>query len=120
MDGITLLREAQEVGLSVSVSPEGKLIIRGPRTEESLARRLLASKAEVLSALGFTLNVSVCKTQTSPIPKETGVSQTRPPVLPRRWANRVRRFLEAETDPDWRWYGEQIAPEGRLPLPPNE
>jgi hypothetical protein len=50
MDGITLLLEAQAAGLSVRVDGD-KLIIRGPRSAELIARRLLAYKPAVVAAL---------------------------------------------------------------------
>jgi hypothetical protein len=52
MDGLTLLEEARAAGLVVTVVGE-QLQIVGPRRAESVARRLLAHKTEVLQALGF-------------------------------------------------------------------
>ena len=50
MDGIALILEAQAAGLRVSREAE-KLVVRGPRRAEPIARKLLAHKAEVLAAL---------------------------------------------------------------------
>ena len=50
MYGITLLREAQAAGLSVRVDGD-KLVVRGPKTAEAVALRLLAHKPEVMAAL---------------------------------------------------------------------
>jgi hypothetical protein len=50
MDGLTLLEEARGAGLRVAAEGN-RLVIRGPKTAEPLARRLLAHKAEVLAAL---------------------------------------------------------------------
>ncbi len=50
MDGLTLLDEATAAGLSVRVDG-GRLVVRGPRRAEPLARRLLANKALVLQAI---------------------------------------------------------------------
>jgi hypothetical protein len=50
MDGLTLLREARAAGLEVQAR-DGRLVIRGPRRAEPVARRLLAHKALVLDAL---------------------------------------------------------------------
>lgn len=50
MVGLTLLHEARRAGLRVRTEG-GRLIVRGPRSQEALARRLLEHKAEVLAAL---------------------------------------------------------------------
>jgi hypothetical protein len=50
MDGLTLLAEARAAGLKVKA--EGtRLVVRGPREAEPVAKRLLAHKAEVMAAL---------------------------------------------------------------------
>ena len=50
MEGLALLRQAQDLGLEVRA--EGTiLVVSGPRSAESLANRLLASKAEALAVL---------------------------------------------------------------------
>jgi hypothetical protein len=50
MDGMTLLRQAREAGLTVAADG-GKLVIRGPRRAERTARLLLAHKPAVMTAL---------------------------------------------------------------------
>ena len=50
MAGLKLLLQAQAAGLNVFARGE-RLIIRGPRSAESLARNLLRHKAEILLAL---------------------------------------------------------------------
>ena len=50
MDGMSLLREAQAAGLSVSIDGD-KLVVRGPKRLEPLVRRLLAAKPAVIAAL---------------------------------------------------------------------
>ena len=50
MDGIALLRDACGAGLSVRAEGD-KLVIRGPRSAESLAKQLLEHKAEILTHL---------------------------------------------------------------------
>jgi hypothetical protein len=50
MDGLSLLTEALDGGLDVQADGE-RLVIRGPKQAEPLARRLLARKADVLAAL---------------------------------------------------------------------
>src|SRR5215831_19383515 len=50
MDGLTLLDRAQKVGLAVRVDGK-KLIIRGPRRAEPVARLLIEHKPDVLTAL---------------------------------------------------------------------
>lgn len=53
MVGLTLLTEARAAGLAVRVDGD-RLIVRGPRQAEALARRLIAHKAEILTALAET------------------------------------------------------------------
>lgn len=50
MDGLTLLNRAREAGLAVAAEGD-KLVIRGPRRAESVARLLIEHKPEVLAAL---------------------------------------------------------------------
>ena len=50
MDGMTLLGEARAAGLDVQAQGN-RLVIRGPRRAECVARRLLAHKTLVLAAL---------------------------------------------------------------------
>ena len=49
-DAVTALAEARAAGLSVRADG-GRLVVRGPRSREELARRVLARAAEVLAAL---------------------------------------------------------------------
>src|SRR4051812_43418732 len=49
MDGLILLDEARAAGLSVRVEGD-RLVIRGPRQAEPVARRLMANKAQVVLA----------------------------------------------------------------------
>jgi hypothetical protein len=50
MDGLTLLRRAHEAGLAVAAEG-GKLVIRGPKRAEPVARLLIEHKPEVIAAL---------------------------------------------------------------------
>jgi hypothetical protein len=50
MDGLDLLAEARGAGLIVLAGGD-RLIIRGPKSADAMARRLLAHKAVVLAAL---------------------------------------------------------------------
>ena len=50
MDGLTLLSEARAAGLDVQVRG-GRLVIRGPKRAEAVARRLLVHRTLVLTAL---------------------------------------------------------------------
>ena len=50
MDGLTLLRRAQDAGLTVEAEGD-TLVIRGPKRAESVARLLLDHKPDVLAAL---------------------------------------------------------------------
>lgn len=50
MDGVALLSEARDAGLDVLADGE-RLVVRGPRRAEPVARMLLDHKADVLAAL---------------------------------------------------------------------
>src|SRR5689334_11527079 len=50
MDGIKLLEQARDAGLAVAVNGD-KLVIRGPRRAEAVARLLMARKAEVMAVI---------------------------------------------------------------------
>jgi len=50
MDGLTLLSEGRAAGLIV-LAHGGRLVVRGPRSADAVARQLLAHKAVVLAAL---------------------------------------------------------------------
>ena len=52
MDGLILLIEARAAGLIVLADGD-RLVIRGPKSADAVARRLLAHKAMVLAALTF-------------------------------------------------------------------
>jgi hypothetical protein len=49
-DAVTVLTEARAVGLEVRTEP-GRLVVRGPRSLETLAYRILERKAEVTTLL---------------------------------------------------------------------
>jgi hypothetical protein len=50
MDGVTLLVEAESAGLTVHLDGD-RLVIRGPRSADQVARALLGRKAEVVALL---------------------------------------------------------------------
>jgi hypothetical protein len=50
MDGLMLLEQAKAVGLTVLAEGQ-RLVIRGPRSSENIAQRLLEHKAAVLEAI---------------------------------------------------------------------
>jgi hypothetical protein len=47
---VTVLMEARAVGLEVRAEP-GRLVVRGPRSLEKVAHRLLERKADVVAVL---------------------------------------------------------------------
>jgi hypothetical protein len=49
-DALTVLAEARAVGLEVRAEP-GRLVVRGPRAQETVAQRLLERKSEVSALL---------------------------------------------------------------------
>jgi hypothetical protein len=50
MDGLTLLAEAEAAGLVVCADGD-RLVIRGPKSADAVAQRLLAHKAVVLAGI---------------------------------------------------------------------
>ena len=50
MDGLTLLSEGRAAGLTV-IADGDRLVIRGPKSADAVARRLLAHKAVILALL---------------------------------------------------------------------
>ena len=53
MDGLTLLRQAHDVGLRLEAAGD-KLVIRGPKRAEPVVKLIAAHKALVLAALADT------------------------------------------------------------------
>jgi hypothetical protein len=78
MDCVTLLHEAREVGLEVRADGD-RLVVRGPRSAEGLARMLLARKAELLPMLADPcpreLNVSLAIEKATPASREENSSR---------------------------------------------
>ncbi len=64
MDGLSLLADAAAAGLVVTAAGD-KLLIRGPRSADALARRLIEHKVAVLAALPTAKNVYVYETTTT-------------------------------------------------------
>ena len=50
MDGVSLLDEARAAGIDLRIDGE-RLVVRGPRSAEAMARRLLARKSEVMALM---------------------------------------------------------------------
>ena len=70
MDGLTLLAEARAAGLSVAA--QGcRLVVRGPRRAEAMARRLIEHKADVMAALAReTTPADAARPEQPPGPEE--------------------------------------------------
>lgn len=84
MDVVTLLREAEIAGLQVRTDGD-KLIVRGPRSLESLARKLLERKADVLPLLTrkeATYGPDVAADVAVPCPGAQPVAEPARPVDP--------------------------------------
>ncbi len=84
MDIVTLLREAERVGLQVRTDGD-KLIVRGPRSLESLARKLLERKADLLPLLTrkeATYGPDVVVDAALPGPGIQPVAEPAPPLDP--------------------------------------
>ena len=69
MDGLILLQDASAAGLEV-LTDGSRLVVRGPRRAEVVARRLLANKSQVLRALAS---------------RTAGIPQVGPDALPGDW-----------------------------------
>jgi hypothetical protein len=67
MDGVTLLSEGRVAGLTI-MADGGRLVIRGPRSADAVARRLLAHKAVVLATLAADNDSSCPWATTDPGP----------------------------------------------------
>jgi len=63
MEGMTLIAEARRVGLTVLAEGDC-LVVRGPRSAEALARRLLDKKTDVMAALRQAACESHCDATT--------------------------------------------------------
>ena len=55
MGGVALLAEARAAGLTVQADGD-RLVIRGPRRCDALARSILAHKADVMALLAFPIH----------------------------------------------------------------
>jgi hypothetical protein len=73
MDGVMLLRHAREAGLRVETEGD-KLVIRGPRNAEPVARLLIEHKPEVMAALAP--DVTDCAARTALLAGEVSPDTT--------------------------------------------
>jgi hypothetical protein len=96
MDGMSLLAEARAAGLTVRAE-RGKLIVRGPKTLEPLALRVLEQKGAVMQAL--------CAPSTSPLAEWAASAPGMPKVCftlretddsgtDAAWLQRIRKLIE--------------------------
>lgn len=90
MDSLTLLTEAQAAGLTVLADGE-RLVVRGPRSAEAVARMLLAHKHAVLTALAAERE-EFPRNRVSAFPR----SEHDPPATDERAASWPPVCLEAE------------------------
>jgi hypothetical protein len=78
MECVTLLHEAREAGLEVCADGD-RLVVRGPRSAEALARTLLARKAELLRMLADPyprgVDIPLAIEETSPTLREENSSR---------------------------------------------
>ncbi len=79
MDGLTLLQEASAAGLMVLADGD-RLVIRGPRSADAVARRLLAHKAVILAALAAgNGNTNPAIPEVAPIPEVVPIRRSTAP-----------------------------------------
>ncbi len=88
MGGLTLLDEARTAGLTVAVDGD-KLVIRGPRSEDASARRLIAAKADVIAALQPKIPAAIDWEASRP-------DETDPRAMARWW---LQRYSAAGVEP---------------------
>ena len=69
MDGMTLLEEARAAGLTVTTDGD-RLRIRGPRSAEPIAQKILRHKADVLAALSPITALDVLPLDVDPLPAD--------------------------------------------------
>jgi hypothetical protein len=72
MDCLTLLAEARMAGLTASIDA-GRLVVRGPRSADVIARRLLQNKVAIIDALANSLTMSGNGNTSLKTPKEAGL-----------------------------------------------
>jgi hypothetical protein len=100
MDGVTLLRRAEEVGLHIEAA-DGQLRIKGPKAAEPLVRLLAEHKSEVLRALADLTEASLWR--------------ERYDVLTFRWSigrswSEARRLAWGALQNDWHWQHRARSP----------
>lgn len=90
---MTLIAKARKAGLNLSVSPDGKLVITGPKRAEAVAREVIAHKAAVLEALAPPVTVPV-----SP------ADEAWEKLAAMRWGPAAgTKEPGIVVEPDWRW-----------------
>jgi hypothetical protein len=90
---VTLIDRARRAGLDMSVDPDGRLVVTGPRRAEAVAREVLARKAEVLAELA-----------PPPVWTKSAADEAWEKLAAMRWGPAVgvaEGGIVAE--PDWRW-----------------
>ena len=98
MDGLTLLKEARAEGLRVSADGD-RLVIRGPRRADAVARGLLFHKTDVLVSL------EAAKTNAWDV------------VAARRLIRTTIERLARACPHGWRWPAAQLHSTLRMKLP---
>jgi len=71
VDGLKLLKQAQEAGLSITLNSDGQLRMRGPKSAASIVEQIKENKAEVIGALRISPDI-----QQALIPDHTAQVQT--------------------------------------------
>ena len=59
MDGLKLLKQAQEAGLSITLNSDGQLRMRGPKSAASIVEQIKENKAEVIGALRISPDIQL-------------------------------------------------------------
>ncbi len=99
MGAVSLLQEAEAAGLSVRVDGD-RLVVRGPKSADAIAERLLDHKAEVLKVLSAEWDAEMLtlirwflgtRPLTEPFELSKGVTVIRPAL----WWTATRRDIAA-------------------------
>ena len=118
MDGLTLLAEARGQGLEVRAQGD-RLIVRGPRSAEALARSLLDHKAEVLAELELEAATAARDAANAEVEPLNARLLALLDAGDRRAAERVQAEIRALLDATWlpavRRLGRALDRVGRLP-----
>ena len=108
MDGLELLKLAQEAGLSITRDSDGQLRMRGPKSASSIVEQIRDNKAEVIGALKVSPDI-----QQALIPDHTAQIE--------RLKDRMRKGIEWFMSVDSKmWDSQEFPISGRWTYPDKD